>query len=51
MIQQCPDIFILDLLFFFLLKGKSLLGYSNFFSNEYKDNDKTILKYFNIFDN
>ena len=31
MIQQCPDIFILDLLFFFV-KGKRLLGYTNFLS-------------------
>ena len=31
----------------FMLKGKSLLGYINLFSpNEYKKNDKIILKYF-----
>ena len=31
----------------FMLKGKSLLDYTNLFSpNEYKKNDKTILKYF-----
>ena len=31
----------------FLLKGKSLLQYTNLFSpNEYKKNDKIILKYF-----
>ena len=31
----------------FMLKGKSLLGYTNLFSpNEYKKNDKIILKYF-----
>ena len=31
----------------FMLKGKSLLEYANyFFPNEYKKNDKIILKYF-----
>ena len=31
----------------FMLKGKSLLEYTNLFSpNEYKKNDKVILKYF-----
>ena len=31
----------------FTLKGKSLLDYANVFStNEYKNNDKIILKYF-----
>ena len=31
----------------FMLKGKSLLDYTNFFSaNDYKKNDKIILKYF-----
>ena len=31
----------------FILKGKSLLEYTNLFSpNEYKKNDKIILKYF-----
>ena len=31
----------------FMLKGKSLLGYTNLFSpNDYKKNDKIILKYF-----
>ena len=31
----------------FMLKGKSLLEYTNLFSpNEYKKNDKIILKYF-----
>ena len=31
----------------FMLKGKSLLEYKNFFSrNNYEKNDKTILKYF-----
>ena len=31
----------------FILKGKSLLEYTNLFSpNEYKKNDKTTLKYF-----
>ena len=31
----------------FMLKGKSLLVYTNLFSpNEYKQNDKTKLKYF-----
>ena len=31
----------------FMLKGKSLLEYTNLFShNEYKKNDKMILKYF-----
>ena len=30
-----------------MLKGKSLLEYTNLFSpNEYKNNDKIILKYF-----
>ena len=33
----------------FMLKGKSLLEYTNLFSpNEYKKNDKTILKYFQL---
>ena len=32
----------------FLLKGKSVLEYTNLFSpNEYKKNDNIILKYFN----
>ena len=40
------DIFVLDLLIF-MLKGKSLLDYTNLFSsNEYEKNDKVILKYF-----
>ena len=31
----------------FMLKGKSFLEYTNLFSlNEYKNNDKKILKYF-----
>ena len=31
----------------FVLKGKSLLDYTNLFSiNKYEKNDKTILKYF-----
>ena len=31
----------------FMLKGKSLLEYTNLFSpSEYKNNDKIILKYF-----
>ena len=31
----------------FMLKSKSLLNYTHLFSpNEYKKNDKTILKYF-----
>ena len=31
----------------FMLKGKSFLDYTNLFSpNEYKKNDKIILKYF-----
>ena len=31
----------------FVLKGKSLLDYTNLFSaNDYEKNDKTILKYF-----
>ena len=31
----------------FILKGKSLLEYTNLFSsNEYKKNDRIILKYF-----
>ena len=31
----------------FMLKGKSLLGYTNLFSpNEYEKNDKIIIKYF-----
>ena len=33
----------------FMLKGKSLLEYTNLFSsNEYKKNDKIILKYFQL---
>ena len=32
---------------YFMLKGKSLLEYTNLFSpNEYKKNDKIILKHF-----
>ena len=32
---------------YFMLKGKSLLDYTNLFSpNEYERNDKIILKYF-----
>ena len=32
---------------YFMLKCKSLLDYTNlFFPNEYDENDKTILKYF-----
>ena len=31
----------------FMLKGKNLLDYANLFSsNDYEDNDKIILKYF-----
>ena len=31
----------------FMLKGKSLLDYANLFStNDYEENDKVILKYF-----
>ena len=31
----------------FMLKGKSLLDYTNLFSpNDYEENDKVILKYF-----
>ena len=31
----------------FILKGKSLLEYTNlFFSNDYEENDKIVLKYF-----
>ena len=38
------DAFVLDL----LISGKSILQYKDFFSpNEYKKNDKIILKYFN----
>ena len=38
------DAFVLDL----LISGKSLLDYKHFFfPNEYKKNDKIILKYFN----
>ena len=38
------DIFVWDL---FMLKGKSLLVYTNLFSpNEYEKNDKIISKYF-----
>ena len=44
MTQQCADIFVWDL---FMLKGKSLLVYTNLFSpNEYEKNDKIISKYF-----
>ena len=40
------DSFLLDLLIF-MLKGKSLLDYTNVFSsNEYEKNDKITLKYF-----
>ena len=39
--------FELDLMIHFMLKSKSLLEYSNLFStNEYENNDKIILKYF-----
>ena len=32
---------------YFMLKGKTLLGYTNLFSsNDYEKNDKIILKYF-----
>ena len=32
---------------YFILKGKSLLEYTNLFSpNDYENNDKIILKYF-----
>ena len=30
----------------FMLKGKSLLDYTNLFPNDYENNDKIILKYF-----
>ena len=30
----------------FMLKDKSLLGYTNLSSNDYEKNDKIILKYF-----
>ena len=46
MIQYCVGYFIefID----FMLKGKTLLGYTNwYYPNEYKKNDKIILKYFN----
>ena len=34
-------------LIYFILKGKSLLEYTNLFSpNDYENNDKIILKYF-----
>ena len=46
MIQKCTDTFELDL-FDFMLKGKSLLGYTNLFSaNDYEKNDIKIPKYF-----
>ena len=39
--------FELDLMIHFMLKSKSLLEYSNLLStNEYENNDKIILKYF-----
>ena len=45
MIQWCVDTFVFGLLI--SLKPKSLLEYRNLFSpNEYKENDKIILKYF-----
>ena len=46
MIQKCTDTFELDL-FDFMLKGKSLLEYTNLFSaNDYEKNDIKIAKYF-----
>ena len=46
MIQKCTDTFELDL-FDFMLKGKSLLEYTNLFSaNDYEKNDIKIPKYF-----
>ena len=46
MIQKCADTFELDL-FDFMLKGKSLLEYTNLFSaNDYEKNDIKIPKYF-----
>ena len=30
----------------FMLRGKSLLDYTNFSGNDYENNDKIILKYF-----
>ena len=43
---QCVDTFILDLSIF-LLKGKSLLDYTDLFSsNEPERNNKIILEYF-----
>ena len=46
--QYCVDTFVSYFLFIdFMLKGKHLLEYINlFFPNEYKTNDKIILKYF-----
>ena len=45
MVQYCVDIFVR--FFDFMLKGKSLLEYKNVFPlNEYKKNDKIIIKYF-----
>ena len=42
-IQQCVDIFVLDL----LLKGKSLADFTNLFSpNNFRKNDHMILNYF-----
>ena len=41
------DTFVLDLFIYFILKGKSLIEYTNLFSpNDYENNDKIILKYF-----
>ena len=43
------DTFVLDLLilYIFILKSKSLLEYTNLFSlNDYENNDKIILTYF-----
>ena len=46
MIQWCVDIFCIGFIDF-MLQGKSLLGYTNlFFPDEYKKNDKIVLKNF-----
>ena len=45
-IRQCADTFVLDLLIL-CLKDKSLFDYSDLFSsNDYENNNKTVLKYF-----
>ena len=47
MIQYCVDTFVFYLFYYSMLKGKSLLKYTSLFTpNDYENNDKIILKYF-----